>query len=241
MSTSTKPPAGYHPAPRSKHGGWTDGHGNYWYADQHKLGEGAHKHESGRWIHNDADLGNHKLNELINEPGRDSARTRNKALDHHASGVRELEHHRNKGDHAVVIPDASHPGKFRYSEYDAHGFRGHKTFDTEAEAHEAAADAGYRSPAPGSLGELASTQKWAEGTRHAKVMQLVNSLRDSELGDAAMDYYARHGKTQAALDTVLEHRKELRAGKLPAALKKARAVFGKLSKGGPYIGPRGGK
>ena len=221
---STKPPAGYHPAQHSKHGGWTDGHGNYWYPGQAKMGEGTHKHESGRWVHNDENMwGDADLDAEFNADHHKKVAARNKAQDHHKSGLRELEHYRDKGDHAVVIPDASHPGKYRYSEYDDRGFRGHQTFDTEALAYEAAADAGFHKPAKGSLSKLSGTDKWAEGTRHAKIMQLVNGLpRGSVLGNMVMDYYSRHGHTQAALDNLMDHHTEIRAGRTwPKALHKA--------------------
>jgi hypothetical protein len=45
-----KPPAGFHPAPRSKKGGFTDGHGQYWYPGKGvaRAGEhgGSHKQDS---------------------------------------------------------------------------------------------------------------------------------------------------------------------------------------------------
>jgi len=46
---ANKPPKGYHPAPKSRKGGWTDGHGNYWYPQHH----GGSAHHEAHEIEND--------------------------------------------------------------------------------------------------------------------------------------------------------------------------------------------
>lgn len=229
---TNRPPAGYHPAPKSKHGGWTDGQGAYWYPDQHQHGPGTHRHASGHLVHNDEVFWQEpSLDAKRNTEQRASAGAKNRVREGVAGGALEWEHHRDAGDHAVVIPDASHPGKWRYSRYDARGFGGHNTFDTKEAAAEAAAAAGFHRPAKGSLGRLSSTDAWASGSRHAKIMQLVNSV-GGDAGRAAMGYYARHGKTQEALDAVLENKAALHQGKVPEALTKSfsTVVLGALAK-----------
>ena len=46
---TTRPWSSYHPAPKSRKGGWTDGHGNYWYPQHH----GGSAHHEAHEIEND--------------------------------------------------------------------------------------------------------------------------------------------------------------------------------------------
>jgi hypothetical protein len=62
----------------------------------------------------------------------------NGVLNHFDRGHMEFRNPKTEDRHAVVIPDASEPGRWRFSEYDSRGFAGHRTFDTP---HEAAAAA----------------------------------------------------------------------------------------------------
>lgn len=78
---------------------------------------------------------------------------------------------------AVFTPDASEPGRVRYTEFDKHGFFAHSTFDTYAEAFTDAWQAGYRVPEPGSIDQMAITPEWAAGMKATLAIQQHNQQR----------------------------------------------------------------
>ena len=77
--------------------------------------------------------------------------------------------------HAVLLPDASNPGKYRYQMFDDRGFSAHSTHDTPEDAVADAVSAGYHVPNPGVLDRLAGTDEWAHGMAVNAVMQAHNS------------------------------------------------------------------
>lgn len=81
--------------------------------------------------------------------------------------------------HCILVPDASEPGRYRYSMFDARGFFSHSTHNTAAEAVADAARAGFTVAAPGVLDRLAVTQEWEHGSAVAAVMQEHNGGRIS--------------------------------------------------------------
>jgi hypothetical protein len=81
--------------------------------------------------------------------------------------------------HCILVPDASEPGRYRYSMFDARGFFSHSAHNTAAEAVADAARAGFTVAAPGILDRLATTQEWEHGSAVAAVMQQHNSGRIS--------------------------------------------------------------
>jgi len=166
-----------------------------------------------------------ELLQEVNSPYHDTAAKMNATLEHFDRGHLEFKHPKSD-HHAVVIPDASEPGRWRYSEYDPYGFSSHKTFDSPHEAAAAAGAAGYTEPAAGSLDRLATTEKWAQGTRAAKIMQVVNTV-PHEAGDAVLEHYNRHGRTDAALDRIMQPEvlAAVRAGQVHPELLKAIAEY----------------
>lgn len=73
--------------------------------------------------------------------------------------------------HALILPDASNPGKYRYSAYDEHGFYTHATHDTADQALDEAIKEGFTEHAPGSLDRLSQTDTWAQGMKRAEEAQ----------------------------------------------------------------------
>lgn len=64
----------------------------------------------------------------------------------------------------IFLPDASQPGRVRYSAFDAKGFFAHTTYDRYQEALEDVWQQGYRTPAPESwFVALSSTPAWHAG------------------------------------------------------------------------------
>ena len=132
--------------------------------------------------------------EKDNHRGAQEAERRNRVHQAVEDGHLEFKHHR--GDHhAVVLPDASEPGRWRVSHFDERGFNGHRTFDDRHEAVADMAKEGYHVPARGSLDRLASTETWAKGTRDAAVTQLWNAAGSREAKQAIDRWY--DGSTDA--------------------------------------------
>lgn len=75
---------------------------------------------------------------------------------------------------AVFLPDASEPGRFRYSCFDKRGFFSHATFDTYEDALNSAWLAGFRVQVDNRLQSLCMTQDWAVGSRKTAAIQAVN-------------------------------------------------------------------
>lgn len=174
---------------------------------------------------------------FMNRMGEEQATKRNTVLEHHEKGVQEFKNPRSE-HHAVLLPDASEPGKWRYSEYDPRGFMGHQAYDTKAEALKELADAGYTEPAKGSLDQFAVTQEWAEGMRANKMIQTSNALRSKghyEVARKVEDYFYRENRSQEAVDVIHKPAvlEALMRGEVPEELEKS---GGAGSSGGNAIG-----
>lgn len=76
--------------------------------------------------------------------------------------------------HAILLPDASSPGKYRYQMFDEHGFSAHSTHDSPEEAVADAARSGFHVPNPGILDKLAGTDEWAHGMAINAIVQAIN-------------------------------------------------------------------
>lgn len=81
-----------------------------------------------------------------------------------------------KGDRfAVILPDASVPGKFRYQQFAMFGWINHHTCSTLDEVVFEAYEAGMHLPAPqDTLDKMASTLEWAKGTERLELITKVN-------------------------------------------------------------------
>lgn len=69
--------------------------------------------------------------------------------------------------YALVLPDASNPGKYRSSQYDKHGLYTHETFATADAALAQLIKDGFTEHAPGSMDELSQTETWRQGMEAA--------------------------------------------------------------------------
>jgi hypothetical protein len=77
--------------------------------------------------------------------------------------------------HAVLLPDASEPGRYRYQIFDQNGMVSHHTEDTAEQAVADAAAQGFYIPATGILDRLASTDVWAHGMAINAIIQSHNA------------------------------------------------------------------
>ncbi len=76
---------------------------------------------------------------------------------------------------ALILPDASQPGKFRYQLFGIHGWISHYTCNTIDEVIFEACEAGCCIPAPAStLDDLATTKDWLWGTERLDVITRLN-------------------------------------------------------------------
>lgn len=74
----------------------------------------------------------------------------------------------------IFLPDASEPGRFRYSCFDKRGFFNHATFDTYEEALKDAWRCGFRIRVFDALNDLSVTQDWHEGSKFTALVQQHN-------------------------------------------------------------------
>ena len=103
---------------------------------------------------------------FLNEPRHKAAGKMSATLEAFTAG--HIEFRQPGGDrHALVVPDASEPGRWRYSVYDPQGFASHSTFDSAHQAAAAAGAEGFTEPAPGSLDRLSMGEAWGQGDREA--------------------------------------------------------------------------
>ncbi|WP_304526767.1 hypothetical protein [Halomonas sp. I5-271120] len=79
--------------------------------------------------------------------------------------------------YALILPDASEPGRYRAQLFDAKGFFGHFTRDEPMEVLEALVGEGYVSLATGRLSELSQTSEWMRGTRITNLIAELNQGR----------------------------------------------------------------
>lgn len=75
---------------------------------------------------------------------------------------------------ALFLPDASEPGRYRFSCFDEHGFFGHSTFDTYEEALRAAWADGFKKESTQMLNKLCITEKWRKGSEFTALIQQHN-------------------------------------------------------------------
>ncbi|MFA7483909.1 MAG: hypothetical protein WC314_25670 [Vulcanimicrobiota bacterium] len=104
------------------------------------------------------------------------ARVFNEIMGNHSGcpiGI-EYEHWKEPGRFAVVLPDASHPGKCRVQLFDEHGFSSHSTIGKIEKAVEEMIQMGYRSIAKGALSRLSKTKTWEIGSATAVLLQQLN-------------------------------------------------------------------
>jgi len=80
---------------------------------------------------------------------------------------------------AVVLKDASEPGKFRVQNYDKSSFSGHQVYGTELEALDALWSDGYRTSAQGAMDKLVGTPAWEQGVEIAAQIQTQNEEADA--------------------------------------------------------------
>ena len=75
---------------------------------------------------------------------------------------------------AVVLPDASEPGRFRVQNYDKSSFSGHQVYNTEQEALDAMWADGYRKSAQGAMNKLEGTPAWKQGMKFSDQVRIQN-------------------------------------------------------------------
>ncbi|WGK63423.1 hypothetical protein QAO71_17935 (plasmid) [Halopseudomonas sp. SMJS2] len=76
----------------------------------------------------------------------------------------------------LILPDASHPGKFRYQMFGIHGWNSHFTCNTPEEVIFEACEAGCCIPAETSiLDTLATTKDWQWGMERLDVITRMNN------------------------------------------------------------------
>ncbi|TDX26773.1 hypothetical protein DFO67_11538 [Modicisalibacter xianhensis] len=78
---------------------------------------------------------------------------------------------------AVILEDASEPGRYRAQYFDANGISGHATRDSAEEVLEELVRDGYRELAPGAMQRLSQTRDWSLGTLMANLIAQVNAGR----------------------------------------------------------------
>ena len=169
--------------------------------------------------------------------GQEPTRRKIHAGDGHAlaaEGTVDLEAHRkivklggeyetSPGKFAVVLPDASEPGRVRVQSFDADGFSGHRAYDTLDDlVRDTVPHRGAWKPASGAVDRLSQEPRWQAGMARSLVVQALNTLgyhrsrEDVELINRHVD---QHGfeATAAALAGWRESDTEL-SGKVRAAL-----------------------
>ena len=87
----------------------------------------------------------------------------------------------------VFTPDASEPGRVRYTEFDNMGFFSHSTFDSYKEAFNSAWAEGYREPTPGMIDALAITETWSKGMSATLEIQQYNKKTQKKSVESGRD------------------------------------------------------
>lgn len=75
---------------------------------------------------------------------------------------------------AIFLPDASEPGRFRFSLFDLGGFFNHSTYDSYPEALAGAWEQGYRKRVYNKLESLCVRSEWAKGSHRTALIQQHN-------------------------------------------------------------------
>lgn len=78
---------------------------------------------------------------------------------------------------AVILEDASEPGRYRAQYFDANGISGHATRNSAEEVLEELVRDGYRELASGAMQRLSQTREWSLGTLMANLIAQVNAGR----------------------------------------------------------------
>ena len=76
---------------------------------------------------------------------------------------------------AMLLPDATTQGKYRFQEFDRRGFSSHSVFDTPEEAAIEMGERGYTERDADKLDELGMTPEWDDGMFASSVIQAMNS------------------------------------------------------------------
>lgn len=100
----------------------------------------------------------------------------------------------------IIVPDASHPGKVRWSGFRKDGFTGHSTYETAEQCIGDMLDSGLVMPDQGALDRLSCTLEWARGMEIVDLVQAVNSARISynEFLEKREEINARYSRLTAA-------------------------------------------
>lgn len=78
--------------------------------------------------------------------------------------------------HCIVMPDASHPGMYRFTTFRSIGWTGHQTYGNPEEAIYRAFEAGYRKLVPRDyLDQLAATPEWQKGCARLPFIEKMNA------------------------------------------------------------------
>ncbi len=96
-------------------------------------------------------------------------------LDNHNGDLAGVQmSNKQKTQFIVFLPDASEPGRFRYSCFDIHGFYSHLTFDTYEDALKGAFIAGFTEPATNVLEDFSTTELWQAGSKRTALIMALN-------------------------------------------------------------------
>ena len=85
--------------------------------------------------------------------------------------------HKDHPSWAVILPDASSVGKYRYQAFSKDGFYAHVSRDTVVEILLEAVSDGFTEPDNGALERLAGTSQWRKGLRVTDLLTAVNAGR----------------------------------------------------------------
>lgn len=152
-----------------------------------------------------------------------TARERRRAMrEAYAAGVIEFAREFRVGDetrahYAIVIPDASEPGRWRASHYDEHGFSGHETHDTPQQVLDQLSADGYTTPANGTIEKLSMTGDWKRGMARTRVVQMLGSPdgpTEAAILREVLSHMDRHGP-EATAELVDRHLGKLRSKTIP--------------------------
>jgi len=96
-----KPPPGFHPAPKSKKGGWTDGHGSYWYPGKGVARVGEHGGEHGEDSHDAHHEHLSERHEELAEHHEAAAQDRHRSMESRGLHQTAAKYHRGASSNAA--------------------------------------------------------------------------------------------------------------------------------------------
>lgn len=97
-------------------------------------------------------------------------------LENHKGNLAGVQMSNKQNTQFVVFgPDASEPGRFRYSCFDIRGFYRHLTFDTYEDALKGAWIAGFTEPSANVLEDYSTTELWQAGSKRTALIMSLNS------------------------------------------------------------------